>query len=78
MSKFLAGTFSGKPYDKPCFATPNIIFPAKEIFGSAGLDTFNLEKVSKTESKGIRWRCTYHDPRAQVALNSGDKGRHSA
>jgi hypothetical protein len=73
MSKFLAGTFSGKPYDRPCFATPNIIFPAEEIFGSAGLDTFSLEKVSKTESKGIRWRCTYHNPmRVQDVLKTGD------
>jgi hypothetical protein len=59
MSKFLLGTFSGKPYDKPCFATPLVVFESKELFNSLGLDTFSLDKVSKTESKGIRWKYLY-------------------
>ena len=59
MSRFLLGTFSGTPYDKPCFATPLVVFDSKEIFGSSGLDTFSLEKVPKTESKGIRWKYLY-------------------
>ena len=59
MSKFLLGTFSGKPYDKPCFATPLVVFESGELFNSLGLDTFSLEKVSKTESKGIRWKYLY-------------------
>jgi hypothetical protein len=59
MSKFLVGTFGGKPYDKPCFATPLVLYEGKELFDSLGLDTFNREKVSKTESKGIRWKYLY-------------------
>lgn len=59
MSRFLLGTFSGKPYDKPCFATPAIVFDVDELVNSIGVDTFKLERVSKNESKGIRWKYLY-------------------
>lgn len=59
MSKFLAGTFSGKPYDAPCFATPCAVFNAQEFFSSAGLDMIMFETVPKTQTKGLRWRYLY-------------------
>ncbi|KAF2683463.1 hypothetical protein K458DRAFT_404999 [Lentithecium fluviatile CBS 122367] len=59
MSKFLLGTFGGKPYDRPCFASPMVVYDADEIFTSMGLDMFASDRVSKTDTKGIRWKYLY-------------------
>ncbi|KAF2255441.1 hypothetical protein BU26DRAFT_515156 [Trematosphaeria pertusa] len=55
----MAGTFSGKPYDSPCFATPCTVFNAQELFNSAGLDSIQFGRVDKKETKGLRWKYLY-------------------
>ncbi|KAF2644267.1 hypothetical protein P280DRAFT_228487 [Massarina eburnea CBS 473.64] len=59
MSRFLAGTFSGKPYDRPCFSTPVVVYTEQDIFEVEGLHTVEFDKASKTDTKGLRWKYLY-------------------
>lgn len=52
-------TFSGRAYEEPCFATPLPAIKPSIIFKTRGLDRNLFERVSKTETKGIRWRFLY-------------------
>ncbi|PVH96510.1 hypothetical protein DM02DRAFT_731139 [Periconia macrospinosa] len=58
-SKFLLGTYSGKAYDRPCFAAPVTVYSLEEMIDSPGLDKNHLEETSKTETKGLKWKYLY-------------------
>ncbi|CAI6341758.1 unnamed protein product [Periconia digitata] len=59
MSKFWLGTFSGKSYNRPCWASPVTVYEFDEIFSSPGLEAEFSGEVSKTETKGLRWKYHY-------------------
>jgi hypothetical protein len=51
MSRFLLGTFSGVPYDKPCFATPICVFEVQELLCSEGADACMISPSTKLDAR---------------------------
>ncbi|KAF2794965.1 hypothetical protein K505DRAFT_303040 [Melanomma pulvis-pyrius CBS 109.77] len=63
MTEFSKGTFSKKAYVGPCFATPVMGYECEDLFNDAKLITTRLDTVSRTETKGLRWRYYYETAR---------------
>jgi hypothetical protein len=61
-------TFSGRAYEDPCFATPLQAFTFKKLVESPGLDCVQMERVNKTETRGLRWAYLY-----KSAVNAWDR-----
>jgi hypothetical protein len=65
---FLRLTFSGRSYEDPCFATPLQAFTFNKLVDSPGMDCVQVERVNKTETRGLRWAYLY-----KTAVNAWDR-----
>lgn len=59
MSRFCLGTFSGSPHNRPCLATPFKGYGPDDLFDRGELRNMERQEVSKTETKGLRWKYLY-------------------
>ncbi|KAF1953992.1 hypothetical protein CC80DRAFT_134901 [Byssothecium circinans] len=55
ISKFYLATYSGKPYDRPCFATPLTVSDPIELCSSVQTQA-TYDEASKTDTKGLKWK----------------------
>ncbi|KAF2266361.1 hypothetical protein CC78DRAFT_578398 [Lojkania enalia] len=58
IARLMGGTFGAKPYNGPFFATPVEMHERDEILGGNSL-TSMLDRVSRTETKGMRFKYLY-------------------
>lgn len=75
-SSFLAGTFGKKCWDGPSFATPLIVYNAREVFTGSGIHANKFEKVTRHDTKGIRWKYLYESAVAAWDALEFDWGKH--